>query len=183
MNDGPTKENFAKLLSWLDPDWDRAGERYEKIRNRLIKIFAAKGCWAAEDLADRTINVVASKMDGLLDNYQGDPALYFYAVGKKIFLEWRKKNLLPRMPPAPPDNSEIERLSGCLDQCLLELTGDDRKLVLRYHEGEKQERISNRKRLAEELEMSPNALRIKVCHIHSRLRQFMEQRLEQFPDE
>ena len=178
MNDGPTKESFAKLLRWLDPDWERAGERYEKIRTRLIKIFSAKGCWVAEDLADRTINVVAGKIDWLLENFTGDPALYFYAVGKKIFLEWLKKNPPPDIPPIRPENPEIERLSCCLDQCLGELSVADRTLVMQYHEGEKQERIRNRKRLAEELGISPNALRIKVCHIHSRLRQFMDRLLK-----
>ncbi|HKR13959.1 MAG TPA: hypothetical protein VJT15_17985 [Pyrinomonadaceae bacterium] len=174
MSHSPTKESFEKLLSWLDPDRDRAGEKYEKIRTRLIKIFSARGCWVAEDLADRTINVVAGKIDWLLANYQGDPALYFYAVGRNVFLEWRKKNPPPKIPPPHPDKSETEQLLCHLDQCLLELPDDDRDLVLKYHEGEKQVRINNRKRLAEERGISPNALRIKVCHIHSRLRKIME---------
>ena len=108
MTDTPDKETFEKLLRWLDPDRDTAAEKYEKIRTRLIRIAAAKGCWVAEDLADQTINVVASKIDWLLENYdERDPALYFYGVGKNIFLEWLKKHPPPGVPPPTPDSSEI----------------------------------------------------------------------------
>ena len=182
MIDAPD-DNFDKLLRWLDPDRDKAAEKYEKIRTRLIRIFAAKGCWVAEDLADQTINVVASKVDWLLENYTGDPALYFYGVGKKVFLEWLKKHPLPDVPPRTPDNSEIERLCGCLERCLQDLSPEDRWLAVQYHEGEKQERIRNRKLLAQKLGISQNALRIKMCHIHARLGKLMTKRLDQLPEE
>ena len=174
---GPTKEAFDKLLRWLDPDRDKAGEKYERIRFRLIRILAAKGCNDAEDSADQTINIVASKIDWLLENYEGDPTLYFYAVGKKIFLEYLKKKPLPTIAPPVPDSSEIEHVCSCLDLCLDDLPTQDRELALRYQEGEKRERSANRKRLAEELGISVNALRIKMFHIHSKLRESMEQRL------
>ena len=177
-----TGEAFNKLLRWLDPDPDKAGEKYELIRFRLIGIFSAKGCYDAEDLADETINVVASKSDWLIENYKGDKALYFYAVAKKIYLERVKPR--PKPPPSPPlpDHTEIERVGGCLDQCLEELSTADRALVLRYQEGERQDRIKNRKRLAEELGISTNALRIKVCHIHSHLRRCIQQCLKELPE-
>ena len=84
---GPTQEDFEKLWRWLDPDRDKAGEKYERIRRRLIAVFASRGCCDTEDLADKTINVVTSKIDWLVENYVGDPAPYFYAVAKNIFLE------------------------------------------------------------------------------------------------
>jgi len=177
MHQGPSKEAFDKLLRWLDPDRDKAGEKYERIRFRLIRILAAKGCYDAEDLADQTINIVASKIDWLLENYEGDPTLYFYAVGKKIFLEYLKKKPRPVTLPPAPDSSEIEHVSNCLDRCLEELPTQERQLALRYQEGEKRERSTNRKRLADELGISVNALRIKMYHIHSKLRESMEQRL------
>lgn len=174
---GPTKEAFDKLLRWLDHDRDRAGEKYERIRFRLIRILAARGCYDAEDCADQTINIVATKIDWLLENYQGDPTLYFYAVGKKVFLEYLKKKPLPTNLPPALDSTEIERVCRCLDQCLDELPTEDRDLALRYQEGEKGERSANRKRLAEELGISVNALRIKMFHIHSKLRESMQRRL------
>ncbi len=176
---GPTQENFEKLLRWLDPDRDKAGEKHEKIRLRLIRIFACRGCCEAEDLADQTVNVVLSKIDWLLENYVGDPALYFYGVAKKIHPP--KPKPLPDPPTPNPDHDELEQVCRYLDDCLDNLPSADRGIILRYHQGEKQEKIQNRKKLAEELKISRNALRIKVCHIHSRLKECVERRLRQPP--
>jgi hypothetical protein len=176
--DSPTKEAFDKLLRWLDPDRDRAGEKYERLRLRVIRIFVSRGCCEAEDLADRTINVVTSKMDWLIENYQGDPALYFYAVAKKILQEQRKRRPPPNVPPPEPASAELEQTCSYLDDCLSELPLADRDLVLRYQEGVKQERIENRKKLARELKISRNALRIKVHHIHAWLRECLERRVQ-----
>jgi hypothetical protein len=173
----PTKEAFDRLLRWLDPDLEKAGEKYEKIRLRLIRVFACRGGCEAEDLADETFNVVLSKIDWLSANYVGDPALYFYGVAKKIH---SKSKSLPNPPPPGPDpEPDIERVCGYLDDCLDVLRSAERDLVLRYHQGEKQEKIQNRKKLAAELKISRNALRIKVCHIHSRLRECVERRLQE----
>lgn len=170
----PGKEAFDKLLFWLNSDRDKAGEKYEKIRFRLIRIFGCQGCYDPEDLADETINVVASKIDWLIANYQGDPALYFYGVAKKIYLEALKRKPLPDVPPTPPAPPEVEELSRHLEECLQKLQRPDRSLILSYHQGEKQAKIENRKRLAEELKISRNALRIKVCHLHEQLRKCLE---------
>lgn len=174
---GPTQDDFEKLLRWLDPDRDVAGEKYEKIRFRLVRIFSCRGCCDADDLADKSINVVISKIDWLTENYVGNPALYFYAVAKKIYLESRKPKPVPVVPPPDPLPPEVEQLASYLDDCLEQLPREERVLVLRYHECEKQEKIRNRKKLAEELKVSRNALRIKVCHIHSRLKKCVELRL------
>ena len=176
---GPTQENFEKLLRWLAPDRDKAGEKYEKIRLRLIRIFACRSGCDAEDLADETVNVVLSKIDWLLENYVGDPALYFYGVAKKIHPP--KPKPLPDPPTPDPDPDEIEQVCSYLDDCLDTLPSADRDVVLRYHQGDKQEKIRNRKKLAEELKISRNALRIRVCHIHSRLKQCVERRLQHSP--
>ena len=172
--DNPTKEAFEQLLRWLDSDRDRAGEKYVKIRSRLIRIFSARGCCTPEDLADQTLNVVTSKIDKLIENYVGDPALYFYGVAKNIYREYLKKNLRPPVPPPDPTPPEVEETCRFLDECLRREHPDDQDLVLRYQEGEKHEKIKNRKKLAEELKITLNALRIRVCHIHSRLRKCIE---------
>lgn len=177
----PTPEAFEKLLRWLDPDRDKAGEKYEKIRRRLIAIFSSRGCCDTDDLADRTINVVLSKTEWLLANYVGDPAIYFYAVAKKIYLEDLKKKPPPVVPPPDPPPPEVEQLSDYLDDCLDQLPFGERDLILRYHQFEKREKIQNRKKLAAELQLSRNALRIKVCHIHSRVKGCIELRLRQQP--
>ena len=177
---GPTQDNFEKLLRWLDPDRDKAGEKYEKIRLRLMRVLSSRGCYEVDVLVDKTINIVTSKIDWLTENYVGDPALYFYAVGRNVYLEWLKTQR-PHNPPPPDPDPPDERLAKYLDDCLDQLLPTERDLVLRYHEFEKQEKIRNRKKLAEGLQLSSNALRIKVCHIHARLRKCLELRLRDEP--
>jgi DNA-directed RNA polymerase specialized sigma24 family protein len=177
----PNQEAFDKLLRWLNPDREQAGGIYENIRVRLIKIFAAKGCFEAEDLADETLNVVASKIDWLIEHYEGNPALYFYGVARNIYFEHRKKRPPPDPPPPDPPNPDLERACDCLDRCLEELGPDERSLAIRYQEDDKQKRIAHRKQLADEFQITRNALRIRVFHIHSRLEQCVEECLQQLP--
>ena len=173
----PSEEAFNKLLAWLDPDSTKAAEKYQRIQFRLIKIFAAKGHVDPESLADETLNAVCLKIDWLLTNYSGNPALFFFGVAKKIHLEQIPKNI-PQIP-SPPDNSEIEAGCLCLEKCLkTAVNADEGNWVLRYHEGRGQQRIQNRKLLADELGISINALRIRVFHIQARLRPCIEDCLE-----
>jgi hypothetical protein len=173
----PTREKFQKLLLWLDADPERAGEKYEKIRLRIIRIFACQECCDAEDLADETINVVTSKIDWLIEHFVGDPALYFYGVAKNIYREQRKYKRPSPPPPPDPKPDEVDQVCSYLDECLAELTSADRDLILQYHEGEKGEKILNRKNLAAIRKISLNALRIKAYHIHSRLKVCIEARI------
>ena len=179
----PDLEAFNKLLFWLNPDRDKAAEKYETIRVRLMKIFACKGCRNTDELADLTFDRVMSKIDWLLENYEGDPAIYHYSVAKYIYLENRDRDLLPNLPPPDPPDRDKERIASCLERALLELDEDERKLALRYLDGEGQVRIQNRKQIAKEYGISINALRIKVFKINSKLKPHFERCLEEFSDE
>jgi len=169
----PSQEAFEKLLAWLDPDCDKAAEKYERIYFRLVRVFAAKGRADAEELADQTFNVVTSKISNLVETYHGEPALYFYGVGKKIYQESLK--LRPSPPPPAPADDQLEQRFACLETCLQKVSSpDEAKLVLRYHEGEGQARIENRRAIAAEMGVTLNALRIRICHIQARLRPCIE---------
>jgi DNA-directed RNA polymerase specialized sigma24 family protein len=167
---GPTQDGFDKLLRWLDPDRDIAGAKYGKIQSRLISFFSVRGCGDADDLADATFNVVMSRIDWLMENYVGEPMLYFYGVARKIYLESIKPKPKPDPPPPGSDGEEIEEVFQRLEDCLQELSAEERDWAIRYHQGDKRQKIENRKKLADELRISRNALRIRLCHIHSRLR-------------
>ena len=168
------QEAFDKLLAWLDPDRDKAGEKYSQIQFRLISIFACQGCCEPEDLADETLDIVMRKIEWLIENYEGDPALYFYGVAKKKHLEQLRKKPPPKLPPPEPPSEEIDHAAECLDNCLEKLAAEDRKLVLRYHEETKGAKINLRKQLAAELGVTINALRIKIYHLHSDLRECID---------
>ena len=168
---------FERLLAWLDPERERAGQRYEDIRLRLIKIFTCRGCHESEDLADETINRVARKLAQVAATYEGDRALYFYGVAHRVYLEYLRKRPARAAPPtlpAPPERTEEERAADereyeCLERCMDGLPAGSRDLVLQYYREEKREKIEQRKRLAARLGIGINALRIRACRIRETL--------------
>jgi RNA polymerase sigma factor (sigma-70 family) len=177
--DEMNQEQFEQLLNWLDPDRDKAGAKYESIRKRLIKIFVCNACDAAEDLADQTINRVARKLPEIRATYVGEPALYFRGVAKKILLEWIRKRQRPPAPPPTPAPSEVdedeERRYRCLQGCMASLSAEDRALVLGYYEQEKHAKIDHRKKLAEQLGVGMNALRLRLYRIRATLQECVDQ--------
>src|SRR5262245_6498895 len=184
----PTKEHFDKLLDWLDADRERAGEKYEYIRHSLIKIFIWRGCNQAEDLADEAINRVMRKAGQLVETYEGDPALYFYGVAKKVLLEYQRKEFTPASPlrivnAAAPELKEVsdqeDAKFDCLELCLQRLSQDDRDLILLYYQKEKQAKIDFRKELAEQIGIATNTLRVRVYRIRSSLLACISKCLEQ----
>jgi len=164
-----TQEAFASFLAWLNPDPDKAGEKYEEIRRRLIKIFACRGCHCPEDLSDETINRVVLKVAEIAESYEGDPALYFYGVARYVHHEYLRKNQSPQ-PPFPADEpSTREEDYECLEQCMLKLPNRSREMFLEYCREEKRAKIEHRKQLAERLGIELNALRIRACRIRMQL--------------
>lgn len=164
-----TQEAFDKFLTWLDPNREQAGTKYETIRRKLIRIFACRGCANCEDLADETINRVIRKMQELADSYTGDPALYFYGVARNVHLEHVKKSPPPLPIPAPDSPQQKEQEYECLERCMDQLAAENRQLVLEYYQEEKRVKIDHRKELADRLGIAPNALRIRMHRIRSSL--------------
>ena len=171
-----TQEAFDRLLVWLDPDHERAGKRYEVIRQRLMKIFISRGCASAEDLADETINRVTRRLQEIVGQYTGDPALYFYGVAQKVYLEYVKKKTARTLPtPCQPDELEnIEHEHECLEQCLEQLTPRNRELIVGYYQGDKQLMILHRKGLAQRLGITLNALRLRADRIRTILQECVD---------
>lgn len=159
-----SQERFDSLLKWLDPDRDRAGEKYKAIRLRLQKMFVVRGCVEIEDLADETITRVASHM-GDLGEYSGDPARYFYGIAQKVHLEYlrRPSSQIVRAEPESMLSTDIRRELSCVEKCLEQLSATNREMILRYYQ--KRAKVEARKALAEELGIPLNALRIRAHRI------------------
>lgn len=166
---GLTKESFDALLAWLDSDPETAARKYELIRSRLIKIFVCRGCYEPEDLADVTIDRVARKLGEIRSTFAGEPIRYFYGVANKVHLEYLRRKPPPIPPPSSMNTEEIEREYNCLERCMQRLTPGNRELVLQYYQEDKQAKIDNRKRLADQLGIAVNALRIRACRIRASL--------------
>jgi DNA-directed RNA polymerase specialized sigma24 family protein len=165
-----TSESFNRLLGWLARDREGAGRRYEEIRSRLIKIFVCRGCSTPEDLADQTINRVAGKLEQIESTYVGNPALYFYGVAEKIFLEHVRRESVPLRPVPPYSNEDAETKYECLEQCMDGLSMENRELILAYYGGEEGSKIRRRKDLAGQRGLGANALWIRAHRIRESLK-------------
>jgi hypothetical protein len=82
-----SKEEFDRLLAWLDDDRDRAALRYEEIRQWLIVFFTKKGfSEVAEELADKTIDRVAGRVTSLENQAVGQDR-FFAAMAELVLFE------------------------------------------------------------------------------------------------
>ncbi len=174
-----TRESFEALLAWLDPNREVAGQKYEDIRTRLIKIFACRGCYEPEDLADETINRVTNKLEEIEATFIGERARYFYGVANKVHLEYLRKKPAPPLPAVTNTSEEAERRYRCLDLCASKLTPENRELVFQYYQEEKRAKIEHRKHLADRLGIAVNALRIRAHRIRKSLQDCVRECLEE----
>lgn len=173
-----SQEAFEALLTWLDSDREQAAMKYEDIRKRLIKIFTGRGCVEAEDLADETINRVISKLDEIGTEFEGDRGRYFFGVANKVYLEYKRRKSPQPSPLSPPDPHQIELEFRCMERCIETLSAENRYLLLQYYGAEGGAKVEQRKCLAEELGIAPNALRIRAYRIRVGLQECMAKCIE-----
>jgi RNA polymerase sigma factor (sigma-70 family) len=170
-----TKTQFDDLLIWLDPDPNRAADKYEIIRRRLIWFYLNRQCSMAEDLTDETINRVAKKPKEWKEQYEGDPVLYFYAVARNVFREYCREIKRKIDPPPDPSRPELEPYLDCLKRCLEKLTSESRNLILPYYQERKRAKIDCRKEMKNKIGLSPGALRARIHRIRTKLRNCVEE--------
>lgn len=170
---------FEQFLCWLGPDAEAAGRKYESIRGRLIMMFKARRCVFAEDLADATIERVARKLSDLSIGFTGDPALYFYGVAKKIYLEHQRKIAFDHRTSESSraisgDNPDLEDMLDQLDEALSTISKSDRELILKYYSCGEKNKI-NRQALAKQFGIGANALRLRVFRIRKAIKNYILQ--------
>jgi DNA-directed RNA polymerase specialized sigma24 family protein len=166
------------LLALLVPDPERAARRYREVRGRLVDLFRWRGLGAPEDLADETLHRVSAKLaEGEI--IRGEPGAYIAGVARRVALETgrRQKRTVPLSDERVPATVEIEPVAPddhdardrCASRCLGELPGGARDLIVRYHVGRGRTRIDERRRIADELGVPMNALRIRVHRLRAQL--------------
>ena len=175
-----TQEAFDRLLLALGDDRDSGGKKYLEIRNNLIRFFEWRGCPFPEDHADETINRMARRVaegEEVLN-----PSGYAMGVARLLVLEIIKGrqreqlalNEMTANTEAYAPESDGEGRIDCLRQCLEGLSTDNRQLILEYYQGEKGDKIRNRKKLLERLGIPVNTLRMRALRLRERLQACVE---------
>ena len=174
-----TADSFTKLLASLDPDRERAGEKYEDLRRTLIRFFEWRGAPFPEEHADESFNRVARKLgEGLeVRNIGG----YCYKVARLVFLETTKRHdaklaslesvKFELTAPKTDETLEKEVCLACLEDCLSGLPGQSAELILEYYRYEKRSQIDRRRALAERLGLRRDALANRAQRLRDKLAQ------------
>jgi DNA-directed RNA polymerase specialized sigma24 family protein len=163
-----TKEGFDRFLATLDTDRDKAGEKYENIRLKLLKYFQWCGSVAPDIDADETINRVTRRIEEGANIY--NLAGYIYGVAKLVHIESLKRRNQQEMESgylvellSTGRDSNAAQCQECLKRCLGYLSDEDREVITEYYQYEKfEDRTTGRKRLAERLGVPLTTLRVKT---------------------
>ena len=174
--DALTGEALAGLLARLDPDPNRAGEKYEALRTALVRFFDWRGAPFPDDCADQAIDRLARR---IADNEPiADVRSYGLGIARLVWLE---QSRAPSARTTSLDEAVVTELAvhaeaaeelplaDCFEKCLAELPDDGRDLILRYYTHEHHGQIEARAALAQELKLSGNALRSRAQRVRDRL--------------
>lgn len=178
-----TAARLEALLARLDPDRNRAGEKYEEIRWKLVKFFQWSSCLEAEDLADETFNRIAEKLASQREEIH-DVVGFAWGIAKRIRQETIRKNTknvpLPDLPTelflhtrtaiAGAEHESVGKKNRlkCLRRCIRRLSAKERSLFLTYH-SPKGRQADARRRLAQENGITMLALRVRANRLRFKL--------------
>ncbi len=163
-----TQAAFDGFLAALDRDRDKAGEKYEHIRLKLLKYFQWCGSEVPDIDADETINRVTRRI------YEGQDVYnltgYIFGVAKLVQAEslkqQRRRQALDEVSLIELSSIgvevEVPNYQDCLERCLGRLSNEDREVITEYYRNKKTDKIDGRKRLAARLGISLNTLRVKM---------------------
>jgi len=171
-----TQEAFDRLLDSLETNRDAAGTRYLEIRRNLVRLFEWRGCPTPDDYADETLNRCARKI-GEGEEIR-DVATYCIGIARMLVREMGRDRAQQARPledaPEPrvqPAEFEInpDRRVNCLRRCLGQLSPETRNLILHYYQGDKGDKIRNRKSLTELFGIPASTLRMRALRVRERL--------------
>jgi DNA-directed RNA polymerase specialized sigma24 family protein len=189
----PTQRSLNNFLNRLDPDPEKAGKEYERLRTRLIRFFEWRRCDLPDARADQTLDTGIRKLDKGQDisNLKG----FVFAIARRVAKEdWKKQGrtcsldneVLTTPDVVSPDplsklesEEEPDHRLICFDHCLEGLSSESRNLILSYYQEDGRAKIDWRRQLAEQWGIPLNALRIRAHRIRKSLEQCIENCLAQ----
>ena len=168
-----TKDSLEKLLLSLDEDRELAAKKYETLRLGLVRFFEWHGCAFPEEHADGAIDRVASKLDQ--GEEIGNIGQYAIGVARFLFLEivrerQKQEAVLRQLPQETVvEDSSAEARLECLRHCLQSLSRENYEMVIAYYREDGGNKIVLRKGMAQQLGISPRALRMRLQRIRAGL--------------
>jgi DNA-directed RNA polymerase specialized sigma24 family protein len=181
-----SEKTWESLLGVLDPNPDRAGEKYEHIRRALLRFFRNRQCLHPEELTDETIDRAARRISEGVSIETANIANYFLGIARFVVKEsWKgrpsdsaledlRPDQQPRVDPKAIQRGELEREdtetgTRCLTECIEQCFPHNRDLLVKYYASERREKIDARSAMCRELGITLNTLRIRMCRMRQKL--------------
>jgi DNA-directed RNA polymerase specialized sigma24 family protein len=174
-----TEEAFAKFLACLDPEPSHAGEKYEALREALVKFLDWRGALFPEEMVDEIFNRVTRKIEE--GETIHDMPNYCHGVARLVFLQSLERSGNQRVElealsiVAIPKPEVTDARQECLNRCLRQLPAENRELIIEYYRKEGRQKIDHRVAMAERLGIPLNALRSRVQRIRDKLERCIRQ--------
>lgn len=135
-----TREGFDLLLAQLDAEREKAGEKYEVPRRKLIRLFGWWGSDDADELADEAFDRVAKRLAA--GEAVRDVSGYLMGVARLVFKEHVRRQIrmratvqqFPREASTADDRVGDEARRDCYEHCLGELPPQSRDFVVPYYQ-------------------------------------------------
>lgn len=164
-------------------------ELFESLRAKLILFFEVRRCVDPEGLADATLERVVQKL--CQGTKVSDIARFTFGVAKHIFQEYLRRQKATQkfaeeqkyhLTANSGDDEEVsaarERRLECLEECMARLKEQERTLLHEYFRFKGQPKLEHRKQLAERLNISRQALTLRVFHLKRKLKKCITDCLE-----
>lgn len=179
-----THTAFEALLTRLHANRDEAGLAYESLRLKLTYFFEARGFQTSDRLVDETINRLAHKIQS--GEVVRDIEPFALAIARYVWLEVNREaspvsldELLEKdelkislLQLSEQPSGEDQRLD-IMRQCLLELPAEKLSLLQQYY----QAKVEERRKMADQLGISENALYLKIHRLRQKLAKDLAERL------
>jgi len=185
-----TEENFNLFLDMLSTNREEAGRKYETLRHKIINYFLMRGMADPEELADKTFDNTMHWLakHHLHSNYINNIDKYLLGVARNIAYE-SLRNSTRTVPVVEAHNVQVglsseqendfqESLHNALQKALNDLSESARELIRAYYETGNPN-FEHRRKVADRLGLSINALRIRVHRINEHLRYAIKDYLAQ----
>lgn len=168
-----TTEAFACFLECLSPDSEAAGRHYTSLHKKLVGFFNLKGVSDPVSAADETIDRAAIKIAA--GTPVPDVDKYCMGIARNIAKErWRlaqrEHSTFLNFVADIADNSseQVERIHRLLKPCFDGLPVEEQNLIVAYCQVVRgRARAEYRRQLAESMNTTVLALRMRVTRIRS----------------
>jgi len=166
---------FEKLFRVLEPEAESVARGYEACRYKLVKFFAWRRCEDPGNLADETIRRLLKNIHEGKEISPDKPYNFVYGIAHYVFKEDERDRKKRREIVNIDEVGELanlrddSKLDDCQKHCLEQLSEDKRGLLLHYY----LDPVSGEE-IARAQGLTINALRVKIFHIKSGLRDCCE---------